>query len=75
MTTKHITLGKHADKQMSGKQKGFFDFGLGLGLFLAFAGTAAVVTANEKNKSTEESSVVQEQSSQSQRYALYDTDC
>ena len=75
MTTKHIIFKKCTGKQLSGKQKGFFDFGVGLGLFLAFAGTAAVVTANEKNNSDEEVAVVQEQSSQSQRYAFYDSDC
>lgn len=75
MTTNHITFEKHAGKQISGRQKGFFDFGVGLGLFLAFAGTAAVITANEKNNSDEEVAVVQEQSSQSQRYAFYDSDC
>ena len=75
MITKYICSKKLTKKQLFCKQKGFFDFGLGLGLFLLFAGTSAVITANEKNELTEEVAVVQDQSSQSQHYAFYDTDC
>lgn len=77
MTTKY-TIGKeHTGMQLSCRQKGFFDLGLGLGLFLLFGGTAAVITANEEKESTTEVAVMQElkQTSQNQHYVFYDTDC
>jgi hypothetical protein len=61
--------------KQSGKQQGFFDLGLGLGLFLLFSGTAAVITATRDIESVDKVAVAQEQISQSQRYVNDDEGC
>ena len=73
MTTKYFACNKQAHKQ-----SGFFDMGIGVGLFLLFSGVAAVLTTTSDNESKEtvtEKVALQEPNSQSQYYVAIDPEC
>ena len=69
MTTKYVVCKKQANKQL-----GFFSVGIGLGLFLLFGGTAAVLSATS-DKESKETVAMQKQASQSQYYTPYEPGC
>lgn len=77
MNTTNIVNNTRVNSTPSGRQSGFFDFGLGVGLFLLFGGTAAVITANEQKNQTENIAVIQDQPVQQEMlaYGDIDTDC
>lgn len=77
MNTTNIVNKARVNGTPRGRQSGFFDFGLGLGLFLLFGGTAAVITANEQKNQTEDIAVIQDQPVQQEMlaYGDIDTDC
>ncbi len=73
MTTKYFVCKKQAHKQ-----SGFFDMGIGVGLFLLFSGIATVITTTSDNNSKEtvtEKVAMQDQTSQSQYYVAIDPEC
>ena len=69
MTTKYFVCNKQAHKQ-----SGFFDLGIGVGLFLLFSGVAAVITTTSDNDS-KETVAMQKQTVQSQYYVAIDPEC
>lgn len=73
MTTKYFVCNKRAHKQ-----SGFFDLGIGVGLFLLFSGIAAVITTTNDDESKEivaERTAMQQQTAQSQYYVAIDPEC
>ena len=69
MTTKYFVCNKQEHKQ-----SGFFDLGIGVGLFLLFSGVAAVITTTSDNDS-KETVAMQKQTVQSQYYVAIDPGC
>jgi len=61
-------------KKQVNKQLGFFDLGIGLGLFLLFSGVGAVITTTSDNDS-KETVAMQKQTVQSQYYVAIDPEC